>query len=306
MKEKTTYEIEMTVEEFMDAIKGFEGKTLYAVGGFCEKLTLSKLNQKAKQYPDWYYRTKCAVPGYRHLTNYQYLSDMMRVRDWFIADCCGLIKGVRAGYRADGTMGRMTPEIDEPIDKMAAGLINKTDAKNVPYGGMIFFPDYSHVAVISEPGVKDIESAPTTNGVKEVSINYQPRFKNAQGGLLPWIDYRIPKKKIEEDGLWGMETTRRAQQEFGTYEDGIVSRQLSRFKSRMPGCVAGWHWTGVSGDGGSDLIRAMQKWLKVEVDGHCGTQTIMALQKKMGTPVDGVLDKPSQCIKAFQHYLNER
>ena len=65
MKEKTTYEIEMTVEEFMDAIKGFEGKTLYAVGGFCEKLTQSKLDQKAKQYPNWYYNTKCAVAGYR-------------------------------------------------------------------------------------------------------------------------------------------------------------------------------------------------------------------------------------------------
>ena len=306
MKERTTYELELGVEEFMDAIKAFEGKTLYAVGGFCERLTMTTLNQKAKQYPKWYYYTKCVVPGYRHLTNYEYLRDMCSRGNWFIADCCGLIKGVRAGYRADGTKGRMTTEIDEPIERMAAGLIDKRPAKEVPYGGMIFFPDYDHVAVISEPGVKDIESAPTTNGVKEVPITYQPRFKNALGGMLPWVDYHIPKKKIAEDGLWGMETTRRAQQEFGTYVDGIVSRQLPRMKSRLSGCVDGWHWTGASGDGGSDLIRAMQKWLKVDVDGHMGPQTISALQHAMGTPVDGVLDRPSQCIKAFQKYLNER
>ena len=303
---KRTYDVIMTVDEYVAAVKAFEGVTLYAKGGFCERLTMTKLQQKARQYPEWYHNTKCAVPGYKRLTNYEYLAQMCKTGKWFIADCCGLIKGIRAGYRADGTVGKMTLEIDEPIESMFASLKSKTVARDVPYGGMICAPDFSHVATITEPGAKDVESAPSLNGVREVSINYQPCFKQAQGGLLPWVDYNPGKKRIAEDGLWGMETTRRAQQEFGTTVDGIVSLQLPRMRSRVPGCVEGWHWNGCSGDGGSELIRALQRWLRVDVDGHIGPQTISALQKKMGTPVDGVLDRPSQCVKAFQRYLNER
>ena len=303
---KRTYDVIMTVDEYMAALKAYEGITLYAVGAYGERLTQARLDQKARQYPDWYHNKKCAVAGYRKLTNYEYLQQRAHEGRWFIADCCGIIKGIRAGYRADGTVGKMTTEIDEPIESMAASLKKKTSARDVPYGGMIFAPDYSHCATISEPGAKDIESAPTTNGVKEVSIDYQPCFREAKGGLLPWVDYTPGKKRIDEDGLWGMETTRKAQQEFGTTVDGVVSLQLPRMRVYMPGCVSGWHWNGCSGDGGSELVRALQRWLKVDVDGHMGPQTISALQKKMGTPVDGVLSNPSQCVKAFQRYLNER
>lgn len=306
MAKKKTYSLEIGIDEFMEALRGFCGKTLYAKGGFCERLTLAKLQQKAKQYPGWYHDTKCAVAGYRNISNYEYLAQMAKTGKWFIADCCGLIKGIRAGYRPDGTVGQMTLEIDEPIETMAASLLDVTDADRTPYGGMIFAPDFSHVAIISEVGTRDIESAPSLNGAKEVALTYQPCFRKAKGGRLPWIDYTHGKKRIDEDGVWGPETTRKAQQEFGTTVDGIVSLQLSRMQGRMPGCKGGWHWNGRSGDGGSELVRALQKWLRVDVDGHMGPQTISALQKKMGTPVDGVLSMPSQCVKAFQHYLNEK
>lgn len=303
MAKKTSYE--MHVADYMTALRAYVGRTKYGKGCYGEKLTEALLLKKAKQYPEWYYRTKCKTPGYKHMSNYEYLKAFCG-SGWFIADCCGLIKGIRAGYRADGTKGNMTTEIDQTIEQMADSLTDKTDAREVPEGGMIYFDDYKHVATISEPGAKDIESSPTLDGAKEVSIDYQPRFKGAKGGKLPWIDYRPRREKLVEDGIWGMKTTRAAQEEFGTPVDGIVSRQLPRFKSRCPGCGSGWQWTGNSGDIGSALIRAMQKWLKVEADGHFGTKTIEALQRKMGTPVDGVLSRPSPCIKAFQHYLNER
>lgn len=301
---KKTQEYEMHVTEFVAAVKAFIGKTKYGKGCYCEELTQRLLDKKAKQYPDWYYKTKCKTPGYKHLSNYEYLQRFVG-KGWFVADCCGLIKGVRAGYRANGTVGKMTTEIDQPISKMAKELRNKTDYKNVCEGGVICFEDNTHIAMVSEVGVSDVESAPSLDGVAEVSIDYQPKFQGTKGGQLPWVDYTPKREKIVEDGVWGTKTTQRAQEVFGTTVDGIVSRQLSRMRSRMPGCTSGWQWVGASSDKGSALIRAIQKWLKVEVDGHMGPKTIQALQKRMGTPVDGVLSKPSQCIKAFQKYLNE-
>lgn len=295
----------MHVTEFVEAVKAYIGKTKYGKGCYGEKLTQKLLDKKARQYPEWYHKTKCKTPGYKHLSNYEYLSKFCNGK-WFVADCCGLIKGVRAGYRADGTEGKMTTEIDETIEKMYAGLKDKTDAKSVCEGGAIVFPDFKHIAMVSEVGERDVESAPTLDGVQEVSIDYQPKFKDAKGGKLPWVDYTPKRERLVEDGIWGSKTTQRAQEEFGTTVDGIVSRQLPRMRSRMPGCGSGWQWVGNSTDKGSELIRAMQKWLKVTIDGHMGPKTIEALQRKMGTAVDGVLSRPSPCIKAFQHYLNER
>lgn len=305
MAKNNERQYEMHVTEFEKAVKGFIGKTKYGKGGYCELLTQKLLDKKARQYSEWYHKTKCRTPGYKHLTNYEYLKRFVD-KGWFLADCCGLIKGVRAGFRADGTVGRMTTAIDQTIEEMHRELIDKTDCRSVCSGGVICFEDNTHIAMISEMGVSDVESSPSLDGVAEVSINYQPKFKNASGGKLPWVDYTPKKEKIAEDGIWGTKTTRRAQEEFGTTVDGIVSRQLSRMRNRMPGCTSGWQWVGASGDNGSELIRALQKWLRVTVDGHMGPKTIEALQRKMGTPVDGVLSKPSQCIKAFQKYLNER
>lgn len=111
--------------------------------------------------------------------------------------------------------------------------------------------------------------------------------------------------KIEEDGKWGTATTKRAQQVFGTVVDGIISNQLSRYKSICQGLRSGVEWNDKK-RGGSVLVKAMQKWLGITVDGYIGPQFIKSLQKKMGTPVDGKLSNPSLCIKVFQHWLNKR
>lgn len=299
---------EMTRDEFMAAVRAYVGKTKYAKGTFGQKLTVAVLDEKRRQYPEWY-NALCKVPAYRNqCTNYEYLRKFCNGK-WFVADCCGLIKGIRAGYRADGTKGKMTSFIDVPIETMVAELKDvKSNVYEGTEGEMIFLSDMSHVMVVSDPAKTDIESATSTDGVKEVNIGYQPISRIGGVGKLPWIDYSGSVKpiKLEEDGLWGQQTTRRAQQFFGTYQDGIVSRQLRRYQSRCAACVSGWQWTGCSGDGGSDMIRAMQKWLGVDIDGHIGSQTISALQRKMGTYVDGVLSYPSDCVRAFQRFLNEQ
>lgn len=107
--------------------------------------------------------------------------------------------------------------------------------------------------------------------------------------------------KLVEDGYWGKGTTKRAQEVFGTPVDGIITGQLKSCAKYFPGIIP------VSYDGGgSALVRAMQKWLQITEDGYIGQQFVLALQHKMGTVADGVLSKPSSCIKAFQHWLNNQ
>lgn len=107
--------------------------------------------------------------------------------------------------------------------------------------------------------------------------------------------------KLVEDGYWGKGTTKRAQEVFGTPVDGVITGQLSSCAKHFPGIISVSY-----GRGGSALVRAMQKWLQIPEDGYIGQQFVLALQHKMGTVADGVLSKPSDCIKAFQHWLNNQ
>lgn len=109
------------------------------------------------------------------------------------------------------------------------------------------------------------------------------------------------KAKIPEDGLWGKDTTKRAQEVFGTPVDGMISGQLKSCFKYFPGIISV-----KAGKGGSDLVRAMQKWLQIKEDGYIGQQFVLSLQHEMETVEDGVLSKPSSCIKAFQHWLNQQ
>lgn len=112
------------------------------------------------------------------------------------------------------------------------------------------------------------------------------------------------KAILAVDGKMGTETTKRAQRVFKTTVDGKISNQLSAYKSICAGILSA-EWSSTK-KGGSSLVKAIQKWLGVTQDGYIGPSTIKALQKKMGTTVDGKLDNPSQCIKAFQTWLNKQ
>ena len=113
--------------------------------------------------------------------------------------------------------------------------------------------------------------------------------------------------KIDEDGLWGKETTKKAQKVFGTTVDGIVSNQYSRYKSDNPGLLSStFEWEGNPGKNGSELIRAIQEWCGAKKDGYMGPDTIKLMQKKLGTYVDGYVSNPSSMVKVFQKWLNKQ
>lgn len=116
-----------------------------------------------------------------------------------------------------------------------------------------------------------------------------------------------PEPKIEEDGLWGCATTRLAQIVFGTYQDGVISNQLSWWRNQNPGLLdSTFEWQDYM-NGGSALIRAIQQWCGAEVDGYIGSNTISCMQRKLNCEViDGCASYPSAMVKAFQHWLNEQ
>lgn len=242
--------------EFMKALRGYVGKTKYGKGCFGQRLTRQLLVSKRDnpRLKDWY-NAKSKVDSTK--TNYEYLLQFCDGK-WFIADCCGLIKGIRAGYRADGTVGRMTQEIDQTIKEMVESLEDvHTDYAKAQVGEMVFFKDYSHVMTVSKYGEKDIESAPSLDGVKEVSLFYQPKSRVGGAGKLPWIDYEeVIPAPVKEDEV--------------KYSELQVCRNGSK----------------------GDAVRTIQANVRVTVDGIFGNGTekaVKTFQKEHGLTADGIV-----------------
>lgn len=113
------------------------------------------------------------------------------------------------------------------------------------------------------------------------------------------------KHKIDVDGLWGTDTTKKAQEVFGTTVDGKVTDQRKEYKAKNPGLIS-FEWLSEPSSYGSELIRAIQKKVGANVDGWIGTETIKKMQKWLGTIQDGYVSSPSPMVKAFQKWLNKQ
>ena len=136
---------------------------------------------------------------------------------------------------------------------------------------------------------------------KEEKALFDAKVKSSASAAKPAVK---TAKKIDVDGRWGKETTKRAQEVFHTVADGIISNQLAAYRSYFPGILESTiKWETVK-KGGSALIKAMQVHVGVEDDGYLGQDTARAWQRYLGTPVDGRFDNPSSFIKAFQNWLN--
>ena len=118
---------------------------------------------------------------------------------------------------------------------------------------------------------------------------------------------------IDVDGLWGCDTTYKAQMVFGTPRDWEVSDQSSDCRMFLPACLSdSWEFV-YCPDDGSKLIRAIQKKCGLtgeDVDGIAGHDTVVALQKFLnsqlnaGLETDGILGEKT--CKAFQRWLNKQ
>lgn len=139
--------------------------------------------------------------------------------------------------------------------------------------------------------------------IRELGLNHL----DPQPTPTPTPPEPTPTHKIAEDGLWGIDTTKKAQEVFNTgFVDGIVSNQYKYYAAKNKGLLSStFQWLD-NPKGGSNLIYAIQKWCGTTADGFIGTNTIKAMQRKLGTPVDGVVSYPSTMVKAFQHWLNQQ
>ncbi len=107
------------------------------------------------------------------------------------------------------------------------------------------------------------------------------------------------KSSLTVDGKWGKSTTKALQKALGTPVDGIISKQPRNSVSQSL-----YGGTVQFGNGGSNVIVALQRKIKVAADGKLGPATVKALQRNLGTPVDGVLSRPSVVVKELQRRLN--
>ena len=140
--------------------------------------------------------------------------------------------------------------------------------------------------------------------VTEIQNGSWGRLLSGAGWINCNAKFCTYSKTIAVDGVWGHELTKRLQEIFKTGVDGMISNQPTSNKEYCAG-IAAAEWSDEL-SGGSDLIRAMQKWAETTEDGYIGPQTIRALQKKLGTPVDGVISYPSAMVRALQEWCNRQ
>ena len=184
--------------------------------------------------------------------------------------------------------------------------------KEIVHTGLVYKVDKTKVYTIE--GNTSSTSGVVANGGAVVKKSYNLTSNYIAGYGRPnygvaMNEEKQPAKKyqITVDGIWGKDTTIKAQQVFGTPVDGIVSNQYITYKMVNPGLSpTTFAWQEKPNKSGSSLIKAIQKQVGVTQDGFIGTNTIKAMQKWLGTTIDGCISKPSEMVRAFQKWLNLR
>ena len=115
------------------------------------------------------------------------------------------------------------------------------------------------------------------------------------------------RPQIDEDGVWGFDTTLATQIKLGVqYRDGVLSNQYS---GNLGACILesainynGWDFVNVLSSIGSDTVRAIQRLVGANVDGVLGPDTIRHMQKFLNISEDSVLGYDT--VSAWQRWLN--
>lgn len=117
--------------------------------------------------------------------------------------------------------------------------------------------------------------------------------------------------KLEVDGSWGKDCTKKSQKVFKTTQDGIISNQPNGNKRYLPNAATvSWKFEIAGYSEGSALIKAIQRFLGINDDGWCGKNTVKAMQKFLKNKgyytgnIDGSMG--SKTVKAWQKYINSR
>lgn len=241
----------MTNKEFVDKLLNIVNnyKTVYAYGTYGQKLTKSIVNQKAKQYPNWYTDTR--------KNNLLNLVD----KKYFVFDCVGLIKGVLWGWNGSNTTnGGAKYESNGVPDVNANGLINKctnisTNFSNITMGEVVWMN--GHVGVYYKDG-NVIECSPAfSNKVQITNLNQRAWKKH---GFLPWITYSsssfLPPR--------------------GYFKKGDSGKNVEKICDFLSTFVKGDYF----GDYAVACTKAFQRQNGLESDGNIGPLTLAKMEEK--------------------------
>lgn len=150
--------------------------------------------------------------------------------------------------------------------------------------------------ILSEPSlvIKELQTRLNAGNLGKAKVAATPKPAAKPAAPKPASK---PKANIGVDGLWGAGTTKALQVALGTVADGVISGQgKNSITQNMSGVKFG--------DGGSLVIKALQKKIGAGQDGKMGPGTFKALQKYLGTTQDGIMSKPSMAVKELQRRLN--
>lgn len=145
------------------------------------------------------------------------------------------------------------------------------------------------------------------NGRLDLDIFYGDKdawlaYAKGNGQITP-VEPPVSDSKLDEDGKWGVDTTKALQSYFGTPVDGEIWGQNKRGLDSINDGGIQWRVWKI-GNGGSAVIRALQKLVGANPDGLFGSETLTKCQRYFGTFVDGKLSNPSAMVKEMQRRLN--
>ena len=241
----------MTNKEFVDKLLNIVNnyKTIYAYGTFGQKLTTSIINQKAKQYPNWYTSTRK-----NNLLN-------LVGKNYFAFDCVGLIKGVLWGWNGSNTTnGGAKYQSGGVPDINANGLINKctnisTDFSSITMGEVVWMS--GHVEKKKKNG-QVIECSPAFNNKVQITNLTQRAWK--KHGYLPWITYSssnfLPSR--------------------GYFKKGDSGKNVEKICDFLSTFVKGDYF----GDYAVACTKVFQKQNGLEADGNIGPITLAKMKEK--------------------------
>ena len=177
-----------TADEYIKILDKFVGITKYAVGCVGYELTVHRIQSQARRagaVGEWYTLMRVWPPI---VTNKAYLLSYAG-KGLYCADCIGFVKApLMNNIPGETPCDTYDRHFDYSIEKLAGMCTEVT--RDITKGGKGWFmwtENFGHCAVIKKPGKTDLESAPSTDGVAEVDLHYQPNWFAC--GKLPFIDY---------------------------------------------------------------------------------------------------------------------
>ena len=240
----------MTNKEFINKLLNIVNnyKTVYAYGTFGQKLTKSIIEQKAKQYPNWY--TNKRKNELLSLVN----------KNYFCFDCAGLIKGVLWGWNGSNNTNGGAKYLSNSVpDVSADSLINKcknisTNFSKITMGEIVWME--GHVGVYYQNG-EVIECSPAFNNKVQITNISQRKWK--KHGFLPWITYSnsfLPSR--------------------GYFKKGDSGKNVEKICAFLSNFVKGDYF----GDYAVACTKVFQKQNGLDPDGNIGPLTLNKMKEK--------------------------